>query len=442
MTWREILLTNYLRAYHYLYSMRKRAFWSREKLESYQLQKLRSVIKYAYDHVPYYKRKLRELEIKPGDIRNRSDLNKVPVIRKNDIKRNVENLISEDFSIKNLAMRSTSGSTGEPLTVYLSASEIEFRKAKHLRANNACGQKAWDRWVTLTGPQHFGKSTRLQRLIALYVPITTSVFNDVSTQIAILERLKPNVLDGYSSALLLLAKEVERLSLKTINPKFIISGAELLDGNSRDYIGNVFGVPVYDQYSSVEFDRMSWQCRRKMGYHIDADALIIQFLDKNGEEVSSGETGEIVVTSLFNYAMPLIRYSIGDVGTPSDETCDCGRNLPLMKMVGGRKDSLLYLPNGQVITPRAFTVALHEFKFYNLIEKFRIIQKKLDVFEFIIELKDDSLNERIFEEELVTHLRTIFKMHDLTFNVRFVEEIPLDKNGKLMAVVSRLRSPV
>jgi phenylacetate-CoA ligase len=138
--------------------------------------------------------------------------------------------------------------------------------------------------------------------------------------------------------------------------------------------------------------------------------------------------------------MPLIRYAIGDVGTPSDETCECGRTLSLMKMVGGRRDSLLRLPNGQVMTPRAFTVALHECKFYTCIEKFRIIQTKLSVFEFNIKLKKDSISPKKFEEELLKHLSSIFKIKDLEFDVKFVDDIPLDKNGKLMAVVSKIGS--
>jgi phenylacetate-CoA ligase len=431
-------LTNYLRASYYLQSMQRRAYWRPEKLEDYQNKKLRQVVHYAYEHVPYYKRKFKELGLDPGSIKTQRDLNKLPVIRKADIKCNVKDMISDEFSIGNLAMRSTSGSTGEPLIIYLSGREIEYRKAKHLRANISCGQKAWHRWITLTGPQHFGKSTRLQRIVGLYVPTTISVFNDLPTQIATIEKLKPNVLDGYSSALLLLAREVEKGGVKKITPDFVISGAELIDEYSMNYVQKVFGVPVYDQYSSVEFDRMSWQCPKKKGYHIDSDAMVLQFLDKNGMDVSSGETGEVVVTSLFNYSMPLIRYAIGDVGAPSDETCDCGRTLPLMKMVEGRKDSLLKLPNGQLITPRAFTVALHEFKFYHCIEKFRVIQKELAVFEFVIKLKAGSINESEFEQGLIAHLGTIFQLRDLVFDISIVEDIPLDKNGKLMAVVSRL----
>jgi phenylacetate-CoA ligase len=422
--------------------MQRRAYWRPEKLEDYQNEKLQRVITYAYEHVPYYNRKFKELGIDPCSIKTKRDLNKLPIIRKADIKHNVEDMISDEFTIGNLTMRSTSGSTGEPLIIYLSDREIEYRKAKHLRANISCGQKAWHRWVTLTGPQHFAKTTRLQRLIGLYIPTTISVFNSVPTQVTTIEKLRPNVLDGYSSALVLLARELEKERVRRINPDFVISGAELIDEYSMQYLQKVFGVPVYDQYSSVEFDRMSWQCPKKTGYHIDADAMVLQFLDKNADEVSSGETGEVITTSLFNYSMPLIRYAIGDVGTPSDETCDCGRTLPLMKMVEGRKDSLLKLPNGQLLTPRAFTVALHEFKFYYCIEKFRVVQKKLDVFEFVIKLKAHSINESEFEQGLIAHLGTILQVRDLTFEISFVDDIPLDKNGKLMAVVSRLdKSP-
>jgi phenylacetate-CoA ligase len=433
-------MMNYLRAFYYLNSMNRRARWDLHKLEEYQIKRLNRVIRYAYDSVPFYNKRFKELGIGPEDIKRKDDLNKLPIIRKSEIRGNLGETISKDFDINRLRMLSTSGSTGEPLFIYLCESELEFRKAKHLRANISCGQKPRDRWVTLTGPQHFGKTTILQRLVGLYVPTPISVFDDVSTQISIIENLKPDVLDGYSSSLLLLAKEVEKQNIESIKPRFIIGGAELIDSYSRKYIGKVFGVPFFDQYSSVEFERMAWQCHERKGYHIDADALILQFLDKNGEEVSPGESGEIVCTSLFNYAMPLIRYAIGDIGTPSDETCECGRTLPLMQMVEGRKDSLLLLPSGRILTPRAFTLALHEFKFYDRIDKFRIVQKKLDAFEFNIKMKDNTPRENVMKMELSAHLRTIFKFDDLRFEIKFVDDIALDKSGKLMAVISKLNS--
>jgi phenylacetate-CoA ligase len=432
-------ILNYLRAFYYLNALNKQAFWHPRKLEEYQIKKLQSVIRYAYDKVPFYNKRMKESGIRPEEIKSKDDLNKIPIIRKAEIRENLDEIISKDFDVKSLRMMSTSGSTGEPLFIYLCSREMEFRKAKHLRANISCGQKALDRWITLTGPQHFGKTTRLQRLFRFYVPTAISVFDDISTQISKIERFKPDVLDGYSSSLFLLAKEIEKQKVETIKPRFIIGGAELIDRYSREYIEKVFGVNFFDQYSSVEFERMAWQCHERNGYHIDADALILQFLDKNGEEVSSGESGEIVCTSLFNYSMPLIRYAVGDVGTPSGETCECGRTLPLMQMVEGRKDSLLLLPICRILTPRAFTIALHEFKYYNCIEKFRIVQKKLDAFEFNIKMKNNGLKEDVLKTELSDHLKTIFKFDDLTFEINLVDDIALDKNGKLMAVVSELK---
>ncbi|HJX24234.1 MAG TPA: phenylacetate--CoA ligase family protein, partial [Candidatus Bathyarchaeia archaeon] len=282
---------NYARAVHYLYLLERRARWPPEKLEDHRNKELRRIITYAYNHVPFYRRKFKEAGLDPEAIKTRHDLKKLPIIRKNDIRQNLKEMISDEFDVNRLRKMSTSGSTGEPLFIHLSPSEVEFRKAKHLRANISLGQKPWDRWVTITGPHHFGKTTRLQRLFGLYVPTTLSVFNDVRAQISALEKLKPAVLDGYSSSLFLLSKEVEKQGIKTIHPRFIIGGAELVDSFSRQYIESVFRVPFYDQYSSVEFERMAWECPKREGYHVDADALILQFLDRNGEEVSPGENG-------------------------------------------------------------------------------------------------------------------------------------------------------
>ena len=429
---------NYARAFYYLNQMKKSAYWSSDKLEEYQNKTLRKIVRSAFLNVPFYQRKFKELGLTPDDIKTRADLNKLPIIRKKEIKQNANDFISKEYNIRKLRAVSTSGSTGEPLFLYLSNPEIEYRKAKHLRANISLGQKPFDRWVTLVGPQHVGKTTQLQRLLGLYAPVTLSVYNDASTQIKLLNKLKPAVLDGYSSSLLVLAQAIEKQDAKMVTPKFLIGGAELIDDLSRQYVEKVFKVPFYDQYSSVELERMAWQCQERKEYHIDSDGLILQFVDKNGEEVSSGETGEIVCTSLFNYAMPLIRYAIGDMGIPSNETCSCGRTLPLMKMVEGRKDSLLLLSNGQMLTPRAFTYAIHDFKFYHKIEKFRIIQNKLDRFEFNLKMKDNSLSQDIVRKELYSHLTTLLNFGNVDFEINFVDDIPLDKDGKLSIVISKL----
>ena len=422
--------------------MLRRAYWDRAKLVKYQNMKIREIFRYAYDNVPFYHDKFRELGIKPSDVKNIKDLNKLPILRRKEIAENTERMISKRFNPKKLRVVSTSGTIGRPLFTYLSRKEDEFRKAKHLRANMSLGQKARDRWVVITAPQHFSEVTRLQRFLGIYAAAPLSVFDDAATQVSTIQRLKPDILDGYSSSLLLLAKEVEKRGIETIRPKFIIGGAELIDGSTRQFIEKSFEAPFYDQYACVELERLAWQCREKGGYHIDADSIVMQFVDDDGEEVAPGESGEIVCTSLFNYAMPFIRYAVGDVGKPSeDRDCLCGRTFASMKVIEGRKDSLIVLPDGRILPPLIFGWIMEFFKFYRYVDHYRIIQKKVDFFKVLIKKRGGDVRERDMEEELLTHIIKMLNISDseVTFEIEFVDEIPLDKSGKFMKVVSELK---
>ena len=435
-------MLGYLKTLYRLLEMNNRAYWPRSKLLNYQNRRLRNVLRYAYDFAPFYHEQFRQAGIRPDDIKTVSDLKKLPIVRKNEIRENIDRVISEEFKQQNLRELSTSGSTGKPLRVVVSKDEDSFRKAKHLRANMSCGHKPLDRWVTITSPSHFSETTRLQQTLGIYAPVFVSVFADVREQLSATAKIRPDILDGYSSSLFMLAKEADRTGVETIRPKSIFGGAELSDDASRRFVEEVFDAPFYDQYATIEFERMAWQCPAKFGYHIDADALIMQFVDENGEEVTEGENGEIVCTSLFNFAMPFIRYAVGDTGIPSNEECTCGRKLPIMKMIEGRKDSLLFLPNGRILSPRAFTVAIGTFPSNQYIEQYRMTQKKTDYFEIQIVIQE-NVNRTALEKELTAHLEKMLNLeaNEVTFEVKFVEEIPLDKSGKLTIVGSELRQP-
>jgi len=212
-----------------------------------------------------------------------------------------------------------------------------------------------------------------------------------------------------------------------------------MDIASRQFLERVFEAPFYDQFGCAEVDRTAWQCPEKAGYHMDVDSVIMQFVDNEGDAVSNGERGEIVYTSLFNYAMPFIRYAVGDVGVPSDEKCPCGRTFPLMKIVEGRRDSVLLLPDGRLLSPMAFRIAMS--KFFEKIVQYRVVQKKCDLFKIYIKKKDSSVDEKVLETELVMHIGMMLNIDtcETTFEVKFVEDIPLSKVGKLMAVVSELK---
>jgi phenylacetate-CoA ligase len=434
-------MNNYLSAMYNLHTSRKRLQWHSGKLSIFREKQLRRLVKYAYENVPFYHNKFRAMDLKPSDIEHLEDLGKLPVIQKSEVRKNLAEMVSQSADRGSLTQLSTSGSTGAPLILYIDKYEDILRKVRHLRANITCGQHMRDRWVTVTGSHINVDVGRLQQFLRIYLLRRVSVFLDVKSQVDIVAGLKPDVLEGYSSSLVLLAKEVDRLGLKTIMPRVMFSGAELVDDSSRKYVEDVFGAFLYDHYATIEFGKMAWQCSEKAGYHIDADALIMEFVDEHGDAVSSGESGEVVCTSLFNYSMPFIRYAVGDIGVPTDEECPCGRAFPLMKLLEGRRDSILVFPDGRQFSPRTFTVAVRMFELYNSIDQFRVVQKSQSLLEFLIKLKSaDNIGRENFTERFVDHIKHVLKTDDsgVTIEVRFVDAIPLDKGGKLKTVVSEL----
>jgi phenylacetate-CoA ligase len=206
-------------------------------------------------------------------------------------------------------------------------------------------------------------------------------------------------------------------------------------------VEDYFGRPFYDQYATVEFDRIAWQCQEKHEYHIDADSIIVEFVDQHGEEVAPGEDGEIVCTSLFNHAMPFIRYALEDVGVPSDRTdCNCDRSFPMMKLVEGRKNSIFTLPGDRSLPPIAVNEAVLTFKDYKYIDVFRVIQKRKDLLVFRLKLNDDYVDPKMIESTLLKHLKQVLHLtDDIQVEVEFVDDIPLDKTGKFSVIISELK---
>jgi len=432
---------DYFRVAYYLMSLLRHTHWSRERLADYQNRKLREIVKYAYDHVPFYHDKFLQARVKPAAIKTVEDLRKLPIVRRDELQIAADKVISNEFDVRRLKQVSTSGSTGKPLFMHITASENAFRKAKLLRANTVCGQRPRDKWVVMTAPQHLAHTSRLQRLLGVYSPIPVSVFDSATAQLSKIERIRPAVLDGYSSSLLLLAEEAEKSGLEAIRPRIVIGGAELIDVSSRQYVERVFKAPFYDEYASIEFERLAWQCEERTEYHIDADSVFMEFVHGEGAEVACGETGEIVCTSLFNYAMPLIRYATGDIGRGSTETgCACGRTFPLMKVVEGRKESVVVLPDGRSLSPLAIDDCMCAFKYFNQIAQYRFVQRRIDSFRILFKKKADTVSEEVMETELLAHVKRILDIGESeeTVEIEFVDEIPLDRTGKIRKVVSEL----
>ncbi len=435
-------MPNFPRLLYYLATAMRRVYWSRDRLQRYQERRLRSIVKNAYDNVPFYHRKIKEAGVDPKSVRKPEDLARLPILRKADLRnQHPRSFISTAYTPRLLKPVRTSGSTGQPIRIHINKAEDDWRKAIYMRANISCGHRPRDRWAVVTAPHHFFDTTKLQRYLGVFAQDCISVFSSVPEQASLLTEIRPDILDGYSGSILLVAKEAQKRGLTAIRPRIVFGTADLIDLSSRQLIEDVFEAQYYDQFGCAELDRTAWQCPEKTEYHIDEDSVIMEFVDDSEENVSPGEKGEILYTSLFNYAQPILRYAVGDVGVPVQARCACGRKLSLMKVVEGRRDSFLTLPDSRVLSPMTFWTIMRLFKHASQINKFRVIQKKPELIEIFVKKDDKKVEEGHLKRQLLDHIGSCLHLDAESasvFDIIFVEEIPLDKSGKLRSVISLL----
>ena len=431
---RRETMSNFLKAWH-LYKLMNSQWWSYEKLKQLQEKKLKSIIKFSYENIPLYHEKFRAANIKPNDIRTIEDLQKIPYLTKDDIQQNYsKKIIAPNIDVDKCWTPHTGGSTGKPVTVVYDEHAEDFEKAVALRPNISCGQKLFDKWVVFTSPDNINLKTHHKKWFqrfGLFSQDCISLFEDVDKQMSMLEDLNPDVLDGYSSSLYLIAREIKKRGKSALRPRIIYGTSEMLTKEMRDLINSVFDVKMYDQFGSVEMGRTAWECPEHNGYHMDMEAVIMEFI-ADDEQVTSGERGEIVYTNLYNYAMPFIRFKIGDIGIPSDDTCPCGRTLPLMKIIEGRKDSFMKMPNGRIFPPTIWVVILMHYK----LQSYKVIQEKIDKITIQIVLAEN------YTENIVKNIkRDTYDIigKDVMVNVEVVDEIPREKSGKVKSIVSNVK---
>jgi phenylacetate-CoA ligase len=251
----------------------------------------------------------------------------------------------------------------------------------------------------------------------------------LAATIAILREYQPDGLYFFASYLHELAQAVAEDGLAELHPRLVFSHGELLDAKTRQLVNTVFQTQMFDTYGSSEFVRLAWECPVHGGLHLDVDGYVVEFLD-DGEPVNSGERGEIVVTSLNARAMPLLRYSVGDYGIPVDDTCACGRGLPLMKHLEGRMDDFLLLPDGRLVPPRRIAVTVWQVPG---VGGFRIIQSAID--QIVIEFTPSKDYSATTPKAIVKTIRDVYGQ-DLQVDAVVVDGFPADKSGKIRKVIS------
>jgi len=393
-----------------------------EALEQARDAALRRLVRRAYEQVRFYRRSFEQAGLTPADIRTAQDLTKLPVIDKQVLRAQPpEDLLRAGDRVERLTRLSTSGSSGTPFDVYLDARSRNLRKAQSLRPYLANGRRLTDRCLLLTGhPVHDPKwferlgVLREYRLDCKLPP---------AQQLAAVDAHRPQVIQGYPSALTSIAALARDERRPLHRPRLVFTDSELLTAESRRLIADMLGPPV-DVYGTWETGNIAYQCERRQGHHVAIDCVVLEVLAEDGNPAAAGAEGRLVCTVLDNDAMPLIRYDLGDIAAWATEPCSCGRSFPLLRLLSGRANDRLRLADGQTISPEGLLARFDSMSAG--VREYQVIQEAGTRFRVIV------VPGAQFDDATSGRIRAIFEswQPSVDVTVECVDQIPREPSGK------------
>lgn len=331
---------------------------SREKLVAFQNKKLRILINHAYKNVPYYRDLFKRNGLTPRDIRTPEDLADIPITSSKNFRMHpLGQITARNVNTDRLLTLNTSGSSGNPFTIRRGIWEEHLMNMFRIRAMRECGLRVLDRTAKIAATGLRGKEglrtslpRRLRQSLAVYREYQIDCFKTPEEIVGELNYLKPDIIRGYPAVISNLAPAFAAHGESKDFPRLIFSGGESLFPFRRNQIQEHFGVLAYDFYGANECNLAAWECPTTGNYHICDDNIVLEIL-KDGCPVNKGERGEVVVTCLHAYAMPFIRYNLGDVARKGNESCTCGQPFSTIESIQGRMHDYFYLPGGRAIHP-------------------------------------------------------------------------------------------
>lgn len=316
-----------------------------------QLAMLRIQLQHAWNTVPHYRKTWTAAGVHPSDVKSLADLANFPVLTKTDIRTHGPDLRSTAFAGQSLRTKKTSGSTGVPLTILCDEQAIQWKYACTLRADQWSGYRLGQRVAKVWGNpeyQAFGLRGRVMNRVvdrAVHLDTLHLTPERMEAFVSAIRRHRPGLIFGHAHSIYLLACQLKKLGIDDVRPNGVVSTAMPLHDWQRTVIESVFGTKPTNRYGCEEVSLIACECPAHNGLHVAAESVFT--------EVEA--SGHLLVTDLSNFAMPLIRYRIGDVVTATDRTCSCGRGLPLLERIEGRDADYAITPDGALISGISLT---------------------------------------------------------------------------------------
>jgi phenylacetate-CoA ligase len=253
-----------------------------------------------------------------------------------------------------------------------------------------------------------------------------------------INNFQPIHIRAYVESIYDLAKFIEMHDLQIHSPRSVMTSAGVLQPHVREVIENVFRAPVFNRYGSREVGDIASECEMHEGLHVSNLTHYVEIIDDEGKPTEPGEVGEIVITLLTNYSMPLIRYRIGDMGAWAKKECSCGCSWPLLKEIVGRVTGTFLLRDGTHIHGEYFT---HLFYLQDWLKKFQVIQEDYDVIRVLLVFRESLMDPLSVYCEPLSEIENKIKIiMGMNCEVIFenVDQIPPSPSGKRRYTISKL----
>lgn len=381
-------------------------WWPKEKLEGFQNERLKIIIKHAYENVPYYRKIFDERGLKPKDIECKEDLKLLPILTKDDVRRHFNEVFANNWRDFKPSIMHTSGSTGEPLSHYIDRKLSMMISACVWRHWGWCGIKHKDLIAVFRGTliNEFGQKKKCYwKKSGNQIHFSTfTMDNDtMNAYIEKLNKFKPRMIRGYPASLEILAKFIMDNDLKVTSPKAVHTSSEVVLLEQRKLIEEAFEAPLFDWYGHGESTVCAGECEYHKGLHLNLEFGYPEFI-KTKETEEMANVYNIISTSLWNYSMPLIRYDTEDLALVENIKCRCGRGFPLVEKIIGRQADIIEGINGVKVSPSSL-VHFWKYKVANElsdIQYVQIIQEEKDFIKVNLVGKKERRNEETIREQL------------------------------------------
>jgi phenylacetate-CoA ligase len=343
----------------------KRLQWMpREELLGRSFQKCQSLVTHSYDYVPYYRELFQEAGINPRAIKDLSDLSRVPITSKADLRKNFpDKVIAKGIQERQIRKGQTSGSTGLPLQFYSDLGHMDIVRSSYLLFSAWAGVGPWVTRVVIANPPHFysqsptsGRFERAVRRVLLGDRLVRIAGLDLTLEeyLSHAERFTrwgPHYLLSFPSYADRLASEIIEAGVELpAYPVVFVSQGETLTEFDRELIKKTFQSEVINRYGSLEVPNIAQTCPDNPDLlHVDVERVLVRVVRDDGTEALPGEMGRIVITDFANYVMPFINYDTGDWGVAGD-ACPCGRGLPTLARLEGRTSEVIRTPSGRLVS--------------------------------------------------------------------------------------------